>query len=420
MPENPPAAPLHILLVTHYFAPDGGAAAVRLTRLAQALITRGHRVTVLCPMPHYPQGRIRSDYRGAWTRQETLNGVRVVRAWHWATPSRSIGLRLISQLSFMLMAGLRGLALPRPDVLFVENQPVFSALAGWWLSKVKRRPYVVNVSDYWPEYLVAVGVTRETSLIYRAFKALVNLTQRQARAIVALLPDILTSIQARIGPHPQAHTIMNATDLSRFRPDVDTAAFRARHGLGQARLVTFAGTLGNHIDLATMLAAAARFTDQPDVLFLFLGTGIHRDALQGQDLPNLRWVDWVDHEDMPAAWAASYLTFWAVHDNATNRISLQSKVYEAMASGVPLVVAVEGVLSQLIARSGAGQTVPFGDVDALTEALARYIHHPDQRQQAAQAARAYAEQHFDFAELVLRYEAVLHEAASKAVPDRKT
>jgi len=405
------AEPLHILLVTHYFAPDGGAAAVRLTRLAQALAARGHRVTVLCPMPHYPQGRIRDDYRGAWTRQETLNGVRVVRAWLWATPSRSVGLRLISQVSFMLAAALRGLSLPRPDVLLIENQPVFSALAGWWLSKLKRRPYVVNVSDYWPEYLVAVGVTHERSLIYRAFKALVNLTQRQARAIVALLPDILSSIEARIGPHPRAHVIMNATDLARFRPNVDASAFRAKHGLGQAMLVSFVGTLGNHIDLDTMLKVAARFVERPDVLFLFLGTGIHRDTLQGQALPNLRWVDWVDHEEMPAAWAASYVTFWAVHDNVTNRLSLQSKVYEAMASGTPLVIAVEGILSQVIARSGAGQTVPFGDVDALAQALASYLDHPEQRAQAAQAARTYAEQHFDATNLTARYEAVLREAA---------
>ncbi len=397
-----------MLLVTHYYAPDGGAAAVRLSRLAAALAARGWRVTVLCPMPHYPQGRIRPDYRGAWTRQETREGVRVVRVWHWATPSRSIALRLVSQVSFMLMAGLRGLPLPRPDVLLVENQPVFSALAGWWLSKLKRRPYVVNVSDYWPEYLLAVGVTTATSPIYRVFKALVNLTQRQAQAVVALLPDILTSIEARIGKRDNAHVIMNATDLTRFRPDVDTAAFRAKHGLGEAKLVTFAGTLGNHIDLETMLKAAARFADRRDVLFLFLGTGIHRDTLQAQALPNVRWIDWLAHDEMPAAWAASYVTFWAVHDNPTNRISLQSKVYEAMASGVPLVVAVQGILADLIARSGAGQTVPFADDGALADALRCYLDDPARRAQAAQAARAYAEQHFDFAGVVARYENVLN------------
>lgn len=405
---NAPAQP-HLLLVTHYYAPDGGAAAVRLSRLAAELVARGWRVTVLCPMPHYPQGRIRDAYRGKWTMQETLHGVRVVRAWHWATPSRRIALRLLSQMSFMGMASLRGLALPRPDALFVENQPVFSALAGWFLSKVKRRPYVVNVSDYWPEYLVAVGVTHEQSPIYRTFRALVNLTQRHARAIVALLPDILTSIEKRIGTPPNAHIIMNATDLTRFRPDIDTVAFRQKHALGDAKLVTFAGTLGNHIDLATMLATAARFTDREDVLFLLLGTGIHRDMLQAheQALPNVRWIDWVDHADMPAAWATSHVTFWAVHDNATNRISLQSKVYEAMASGVPLVVAVEGILSDLITRSEAGRAVAFGDVDALADALARYLDDPVARAQSSAQARAYAEAHFDFTKVVTRYETVI-------------
>ena len=55
---------MHVLIVTNYFAPEGGAAAVRLTRLAKQLAARGHEVTVLTSLPHYPQGRIQDGYRG--------------------------------------------------------------------------------------------------------------------------------------------------------------------------------------------------------------------------------------------------------------------------------------------------------------------------------------------------------------------
>src|SRR5690606_37738563 len=121
---------MHILLVTTYYEPDSGAAAVRLSRLAKALVRRGHQVTVLTTLPHYPQGRIAERYQKAWAVEQNRSGVRVVRVWLWATPSPRISRRLISQMSFMLSAALRGLTLPRPDVVLIEAQPVFTSLAG--------------------------------------------------------------------------------------------------------------------------------------------------------------------------------------------------------------------------------------------------------------------------------------------------
>ena len=232
---------MKILFITHYFEPDSGAAAVRLTRLARLLAVRGHEVTVLTTMPHYPQGRIADAYRGKFSTDERRDGLRVIQAWLWATPSNSILKRLISQISFMLTCMLRGLFLPRPDVIFIENQPIFTGLAGWFLSKIKRRPYLINVSDFWPEYLLEVGVMKETHLLYRLFRALVNITQRDAAALVALLPGLLQSVEARIGPVANSRVVFNAVDLQRFRPGLDATEFRASHGLEGKRVVLFAG-----------------------------------------------------------------------------------------------------------------------------------------------------------------------------------
>jgi len=244
---------MHILFITHYFAPDGGAAANRLTRLATLLAQRGDTVTVLTTLPHYPRGIVPPEYRGGFQVVEECEGVRVVQVWLWTSPRKGIFPRLLSQLSFMLTSALRGLFLPRPDVIFIEQQPIFTGLSGWFISKVKRRPYLLNVSDYWPEYLYIAGVTSKTSLLYRVFAALASRVQQDASTIVMLWPGLEQSIRSRLSNPPPLHQIYNAVDLERFHPANDDAAFREKYDLGDGRIVSFLGVLGPHIDLETML-----------------------------------------------------------------------------------------------------------------------------------------------------------------------
>lgn len=410
---------MKILFITHYYEPDSGAAAVRLTRLARLLQARGHEVTVLTTMPHYPQGRIADDYRGKFSTDEKRDGLRVVQVWLWATPSNSIVKRLISQISFMLTGTLRGLFLPRPDVIFIENQPIFTGLAGWFLSRVKRRPYLLNVSDFWPEYLLEVGVMKETHPLYRLFRALVNLTQRGAAALVALLPGLLQSVAARIGPVKNGRVIFNAVDLQRFRPGLDASEFRRGHGLAGKRVVLFAGTFANHIDFETTMDAAARLRHREDLRFVFAGTGIQQERIQQRlaqgDLEHTVWTGWLAHEEMPLAWAAADLSAWGVQENDLNRLSFQSKLYEAFASGTPLAVAVEGLMADVITEHEAGLAVPFGDSAGLAAAIERLLDDDALRARAAANARAYAEANFDAERVADAYEALLRGIA-KAQP----
>lgn len=412
---------MHILLMTHYFEPDAGAAAVRLSRLAKLLAARGHRLTVLTTLPHYPQGEVAQGFRGKPLIVEERDGMLVLRAWLWATPSPKISRRLISQWSFMISAALQGLGVPKPDVMLIEAQPVFTALAGYFISRVLRVPYVLNVSDFWPEYLLAVGTLTETSPVYKLFYALVNWTFRGAAQIVTLYPPLSENVERRVGRGEAIHTIYNAVDLARFRAGLDSSAFRQQHELGDVKLVTFIGTFGTHIDFETMLNVAAHFNAREDVRFVFVGTGGQREhiaeRLAAGDLDHARWIGWVDHADMPLVWNASYLTFWAIHDHALYRNILQSKTYEAMASGVPMVIAVEGITTDVIARSNSGVTVPFKDRDGLIREIETLLQREDLRAQYSQSARAYAEQHFAPEKVADAYESLLLKAAQSAARD---
>lgn len=424
---------MRILLVTHYFEPDSGAAAVRLSRLAHILQERGHSITVLTTMPHYPVGRITAGYRGRFAVIEDRDGIRVIRTWLFATPSPRISRKFISQGSFMLTAALRGLGIPRPDVMLVEAQPVFTSLVGVFLSKLKRAPYVLNVSDLWPDHLLSVGALTENHPVYRAARRVVDATYRGAAGIAALSPGWAEKIAGYIGHRDTIRVIYNGVDLGRFHPDIDGTAFRRQHHLidlndsasvgvsyqhapaktitdGAPLLVTFIGTFATQYDVDGMFHVAEQFVSRPDVRFVFIGSGSQAGRVAQFNLPNVRRIDWIPHDAIPQAWAASTVTYWALRDAPLYHGTIPAKLYEALACGVPVAAAMEGEGARMIRVSGGGLTVPCGDTAGLAQIITRLLDDAELRAQCRRAGRAYAEAHFDPDTVATQYEDVLRAA----------
>lgn len=410
--------PMKILFVTHYFEPDSGAAAIRLTRLAAQLEQRGHEITILTPMPHYPVGVIHPDYRWRFTVSEKRGNIRVIRVWLYATTRQRIVFRLISQLSFMIACSIRGIFVKCPDVMLIENQPIFTALAGWFISWIKRAPYLANVSDFWPEYLATAGITTETSPIYRLLTAFVNHTQRNAAGIVTLYPPLSALIEKRIGRKAITKVIYNAVDSEKFDEQIDDSAFREKRQLGKARLITFLGILGYHIDLQTMLDVALHFKDFPDIKFVFACAGHQKRHLQKTletaEYAHCQWIDWIDYDEVPGFWAASYLSYWALRDNPVDQMRFQAKLYEAMGSGTPTVIAVRGLMREVIAEAGSGITVPPGNAKAMVTAIAKLLDDHAAYQQMSENGRRFAQEHFSVKRSVDEYEAILRQVVDSS------
>lgn len=421
-PETGPApaktlpAAMHVLIVTNYFAPEVGAAAVRLTRLAKGLHQRGHQVTVLTSLPHYPQGRIHGSHRGKAMVTTDLNGIRVVQTWLLATSSPRISRKLPSQISFMASALVFGLRIPRPDVILVEAQPIFTGIAGMLLALLKRRPYVLNVSDLWPDHLLSVGALTESHPVYRVARRVVNSAYRRAARIVAMSPRWAEAISAYTGGQEEKiTTIYNGVDLARFRPGLDVAEFRRRHALGNAKIISFVGTFSTQYDFDLMLSVAKHFDGREDVRILLIGQGSQDRKLRQQigSFSRLKWIPWLDHEEIPRAWNASWLTYWAVRDHPLFEGTIPAKFYEAMACGVPMIVAMKGVTAEIIKESGAGTTVPPGDRAGLVREIDKVLAQESLRRRYSEAARHYAQQHFDAERAIVEYERTLAAAAGQ-------
>lgn len=404
---------MHVLLVSNYFAPEGGAAAVRLTRLAKQLSRRGHQITVLTSLPHYPEGRVRKALRGRIKTVEDQAGITVVQTWLLASPSRRISRKFVSHLTFMLSAAVSVPGLPRPDVVLIEGQPVLAGLVGVFAAWVKRRPYVVNVSDLWPDHLLSVGALGERHPLYRLARLVVDRVYRRAAAIVAMSPRWAEVIRSRVGLATPIEVIYNGVDLKVFRPGRDDRSFRQKYRLDERLIVSFIGTFSTQYDFELMLEVARHFQANRRVQVVFVGQGsqeaVIREGIDG--LSGVRWIPWLDPEEVALAWNASAVTFLAMRAQPLYRGTLPAKLFEAMASGVPLVAAMEGVGADWIETSGAGRSVACGDRAGLIRELEEILADDARRAALGQAARRHAEAFFDAERVADAYEQVLLRAA---------
>jgi glycosyltransferase involved in cell wall biosynthesis len=410
---------MHILFVTHYYEPSGGAAATRLSDLARRLCAHGHRVTVLTGMPHYPQGRIDEAYRGRMAHIEMRDGVQVIYTWLWATASPRISRKLVSQLSLMLSVLLRGIPLPRPDVTFIEAQPIFTGVAGRIISRLKGVPYVLNVSDLWPDHLLSVGALQADDTVYKMARSVVDSGYRGAAAITALSPAWTEKITDYLNSPPDAekvYTILRGVDVEHFRPlpNEQVQPFRETYNLADKKVISVIGTFATQYDFASMLDVAERLQQRDDVRFMLIGTGSQQAYVQerSQELSNVRLIDWLPHDAMPLAWNASTVTMWAMRDEDLYRGTIPARFYEALSCGIPVVAAQGGACRQLLEESEAGLVVAPGDSAALADNVTRLLVDAPLHQQMRKNARQFALENFSFKATAEQYLAILERVQS--------
>src|SRR5437867_2213752 len=153
-----PGPRLRILYLTQYFPPEVGAAPARAAHFARALVRAGHRVTVITGLPNHPSGVLQRDFRPGTI--EDMEGVRVRRAWLYATPRKTPLTRLGNHLSFAWSALGAAWREGPCDLVIVSVPPLFVGTSAWLVSRMRRAPLVVDVRDDWPRAAIALGEMR--------------------------------------------------------------------------------------------------------------------------------------------------------------------------------------------------------------------------------------------------------------------
>ncbi len=410
----------HILFITPYYPPEKAAAAVRISETAMCLVRRGYEVTVLTTVPNYPTGIVPEEYRGHLIQQEILNGVRVVRAWSYASPNRGFLRRILTQLSFGCLAPvLGGKAVGRPDLIIVESPPLFDVIAARILARYKHCPFIFLVSDLWPESAIQLGILRNRLLI-RLAEWLEWSTYQRASLVWAVTDGIRQSLLQRGLSPEQVFLLTNGVDTTKFRP-LPKAQARTELGWDDRFTALYAGTHGLAHGLTTVLDAAERLRDRMDIRIVLVGDGAAKADLvaqaQRRHLKNITFLEPQPHERMPLLLASADVCLVPLRKVALFEGALPSKMYEAMACARPIVLGVEGEARRMVEQeAGAALAVEPENVEAMVEAILYLREHPEVAEALGQRGRAFVETRFDREQLTTALETRIAKLLGEQVP----
>ncbi|WP_322480869.1 glycosyltransferase family 4 protein [Thermogemmatispora sp.] len=409
----------HILFLTLYYPPEKGAAASRISQYAEHLVQRGHKVTVLTTVPNYPSGVVPPEYRGRLLQEEMRSGVRVVRIWSYTSPNRGFVRRVLAHLSFGCLAPvLGGQAVGRPDLLIVESHPLFNAIAGRLLARWKGCPYIFTVSDLWPESAVQLGVLRNRLLIRLA--EWLEWSSYERAALVWVLTEGIRDQLLRRGLAPEKiFFLTNGVDTGKFFPRPQSEA-RQQLGWQEPFTVLYAGTLGISHGLTTVLDAAEQLRSYPAIRIRLVGDGGAKPELLAEarrrGLENVIFMDPFPHEQVPLLLAAADACLIIMRKLPLFTGALPCKMYEALACGRPILLAVDGEARRLAEEAGAAIFVEPENPTALAQAILQLYQQPGLAQALSTRGRTLAEERFDYDQLSARLDAQIATLLSSSSP----
>lgn len=381
---------MKLLYIHQHFATPKGTAGVRSYQMARRMVERGHYVTMLCGRGNDGQSGLAGPFRHG-LRRGLVDGIEVVEIDLAYSNKDSFLRRTKTFVAFMFRTS-KLVMTEKFDLLFATTTPLTVGIPGILGRWLRRKPFVFEVRDLWPELPRAMGVIRNPLLLW-AMGVVEWASYRSAHRLIGLSPGIAKGIEHRGVAPASIAMIPNGCDLDIFSVEVQPwwPAGVENHQL----LAIFAGAHGiaNGLDAVLGAAAALLRRGRDDIRFVLVGSGMCKAALMEradrEKLSNIIFLDPVRKVELAGLFRRADVGLQILADvPAFYYGTSPNKFFDYIAAGLPVLNNYPGWLAEIITAAGAGIAVPPRDPEALADALVSFAD--DRAETAAMGARALA------------------------------
>ena len=408
---------MKILFLTQYCPPEVGAPQNRIFEFAKQLKGFGHEVSILTAMPNYPKGEIFDEYKGKKTVVEEIEGIKIVRTSIYATKDKAFTKRLRNYLSFTFSCLIQGAKfIDRQDVIITESPPLFLGWSGYILSKWKHAKFIFNVSDLWPESAVKLGVLNN-KLFIKLSTWLEEFCYRKATAVTGQTKGIVDNIVQRGINSNKVHLITNGVDTQFFKPENRDETFRKEIGIENKFSLCYAGIHGVAQGLEVIINTAEILREYESIQFVFIGDGPEKQKLidlkEKKNLKNITFLPVQAKINMPRIIASMDATIIPLKKLDLFKGALPSKMFEALASELPIILGVEGEAKNLIEEAGAGIVVEPENPEELALAVKTSYNDNQLRKRLGRNGREYVIKNYSRTSIARKLERILYDVINR-------
>ena len=388
---------MRILLINQAFVSPDEPGHTRHFEMAKFLQSHGHELVIVASDLNYQTGQ-RTVARTGVFAEQNFDGVHVLRSYIYPALHRSYVWRIVSFFSFMFSSVWTALQAKDVDLVMGTTPPIFQAVSAWVVALIRRKPFLLEVRDLWPEFGVSMGVLKNPVVIALA-RWLEMFLYARATHILVNSPAYKEYMIGKGVPENKVTYIAYGTDVDMFNPQVDGSSIRAELGMDDKFVVLYAGALGQANDIDTILRAAERLKEEDKIRFVLFGDGKERTRLQAEaermKLSNFIFAGVRPKKDMPYVVASADVCLAILQDIPMFRTTYPNKVFDYMGAGRATVLVIDGVSRGLIESSNGGVFVQPGDDAMLAEKILELSKDPQRVQQMGQSAREYLVKHLD-------------------------
>ena len=346
---------MRILFLTDNFPPEVNAPASRTYEHCKEWVKKGVDVTVITCVPNFPKGEVFNGYKNKFYQKEIKDGIKVIRVWTFISANEGLIKRIMDYVSFMFSSFVAGLFV-KTDIIIATSPQFFTAISGRWLSFWKRKKWIMEVRDLWPESIKSVEAMND-NLVIKFFEYLESRMYKKATRVIVVTDSFKQIIQNKYQvSDKKIHVIKNGVDIKKFKNREKDQKLLAELRIEDKTTVGYIGTHG----LAHGLDFIFNNIPKDDKLhFLFIGDGAKRNELAALknklDLKNITMLSSVPKEEVDNYISILDVALVNLKRSDTFKSVIPSKIFEMASMGKPILLGVDGEAKEIIESYNIGK-----------------------------------------------------------------
>ena len=341
---------MRLLFLSDNFPPEFNAPASRTYEHCREWVKAGVDVTVITCAPNFPEGKVFKGYKNKLIQKEVIDGIKVIRVWTYISANKGFVKRTIDFLSFMTSSFLAGLFIGT-DIIVATSPQFFTAVSGRWLAFWRRKKWVMEVRDLWPESIKAVGAVKG-GFIIRFFEYVELKMYQSAWKIITVTDSFKEQLvnDRKIEPG-KIEVVKNGINTSLFSPIPKNTQLIGELRLDNKKLVGYIGTHGMAHKLDFILNCAKEIMDER-IHFLLVGSGAEKQNLlelkKKLELENVTMLPAVPKQMVKEYISILDIGLVNLKKSSTFKSVLPSKIFELAGMHKPVLLGVEGEAKKLV------------------------------------------------------------------------
>lgn len=347
---------MKILFITDNFPPEVNAPATRTYEHVKEWIKEDDvEVTIITCNPNFPHGNLYVGYKNKLYQKEYIDGIEVIRVWSYITSNSGFLKRVLDYISFGVMAFFVGL-FKKHDVVIATSPQFFTTWAAWGISKIRRKPWIFELRDLWPESIKTVGAMKQGKVIDILEKIELGL-YKDSDKVIAVTDAFKKNLISRGIDKDNIDVVTNGSNVELFTPREKDDKFLGKLELKDKFVIGYIGTHGMAHSLDFIVDSISKINDD-SIHFLFIGDGAMKktimDMADNLKLKNVTFLDPIKKEDVPKYLSICDVSLAPLKKEDNFKTVIPSKIFEASAMLKPTLLGVQGQAQEIIEKYNAG------------------------------------------------------------------